>query len=292
MKLYVVNVGVNTADAGKRGLRSPVFPDGTFEFVPIKEESRFSQAEGIRSYNDLPSWAGRTRSLADFLPEQVRQYRAHADPEFETFTYGDILSVRAANLAGVVPGDQLWFLARLWDHDGIRWAGASGFYFIALIEVEQNRFFAAGTGPEGIRLDLRERIGNNAHYHRLLAGDTTAFRILCGKRAASWRFHRALKVTPEVVGVLFGGSYDESSGVFRKGSKILRNKNGRPRRFDRFGSITRTIQCFLDSEITDQEDGVRELNGMAAQCGGRAGRTGAEPRRSGGQPSRVGALSG
>ena len=55
MKLYVVNVGVNTADAGKRGLRSPMFPDGTFEFVPIKEESRFSQAEGIRSYNDLPS---------------------------------------------------------------------------------------------------------------------------------------------------------------------------------------------------------------------------------------------
>ena len=61
-----------TADAAKRGLRSPVFPDGTFEFVPIKEESRFSQAEGIRSYSDLPSWTGRVRSLAGFLPERVR----------------------------------------------------------------------------------------------------------------------------------------------------------------------------------------------------------------------------
>ena len=172
MRLYVVNVGVNTADAGERGLRSPVFPDGTFEFVPIKEESRFSQAEGIRSYSDLP---------------------------------------------------------------------------------------------------LRERIRNNAHYHRLLAGDTAAFRILCGKQAASWRFHRALKVTPKVAGVLFGGSYDESNGVFRQGSKILTNKNGRPRRFDRFGSITRTIQCFLDSGITDQEHGVRKLNRMAARFSGRAG---------------------
>ena len=206
-------VGVNTADAARRGLRSPVFPDGTFEFVPIKEESRFSQAEGIRSYSDLPSWTGRARSLAGFLPERVRLYRAHADPEFETFTYGDILSVRAANLAGVEPGDQLWFLARLWDHDGTRWTGASGFYFIGLLEVEQNRFFAAGTRLEGIPPAVRKRIGNNAHYHRLLAGDTAAFRILCGRQAASWRFLRALRVTPKVAGVLFGGSYDGSSGV-------------------------------------------------------------------------------
>ena len=271
MRLYVVNVGVNTADAGTRGLRSPVFPDGTFEFIPIKEASRFSHAEGIRRYSDLPSWTGRARSLADFLPEQVRQYRAHVDPEFETFTYGDILSVRAANLAGVESGDQLWFLARLWDHDGTRWTGGSGFYFVALIEVERNRCFAAGTRPESIPPSLRGRISNNAHYHRLLAGDTAAFRILCGKQAASWRFLRALKVTPKVAGVLFGGSYDESSGVFRRGSKTLKNKNGRPRRFDRFGSITRTIQCFLDSGITDQERGVRTLNRMAARFGGGAG---------------------
>ena len=271
MRLYVVNVGVNMSDAGKRGLRSPVFPNGTFEFVPIKEEARFSQAEGIRSYSELPSWTGRARSLADFLPQRVRQYRAHVDPEFETFTYGDILSVRATNLAGIVRGDQLWFLARLWDHDGTRWTGGSGFYFIALIEVEQNRFFAAGSRANGIRPALRERIRNNAHYHRLLAGDTAAFRVLCGKQAASWRFRRALKVTPKVAGVLFGGSYDESNGVFRQGSKILTNKNGRPRRFDRFGSITRTIQCFLDSGIADQEQSVHKLNRMAARFGGRAG---------------------
>ena len=272
MRLYVVNVGVNTADASKRGLRSPVFPDGTFEFIPIKEESRFSRAQGIPSYGDLPSWTGRARSLADFLPDRVRGYRAHADPEFETFTYGDILSGRAANLAGVGPSDQLWFLARLWDHDGTRRTGASDFYFIGLLEVEQNRLFTAGTRPEGIPPAVRERISNNAHYHRLLAGDTAAFRILCGKQAASWRFHRALKVTPKVAGVLFGGSYDESDGVFRQGSKTLTNKNGRPRRFDRFGSITRTIQCFLDSGITDQERSARELNRMAARFSGRPGR--------------------
>lgn len=271
MKLYVVNVGVNTADARRRGLRSPVFPDGTFEFVPIKEESRFSRAEEIRSYSALPSWTGRALSLADFLPERVRQYRAHVDPDFGTFTYGDILSARAANLAGVEPGDQLWFLARLWDHDGARWTGASGFYFIALIEVEQNRYFAAGTRPEAMPPSIRERISNNAHYHRLLAGDTAAFRILCGRKGASWRFLRALKVTPKVAGVLFGGSYDQSSGVFRRGSTILKNKNGTPRRFDRFGSITRTIQCFLDSGTSDQERGVQTLNRMAARFSRGAG---------------------
>ena len=162
-------------------------------------------------------------------------------------------------------------LARLWDHDGTRWTGASGFYFIGLLEVEQNRFFAAGTRPAGIPPAVRERIGNNAHYHRLLAGDTAAFRILCGRQAASWRFLRVLRVTPKVAGVLFGGSYDGSSGVFRRGSEVLKNKNGRPRRFDRFGSITRTIQCFLDSGATDQERGVRTLNRMAARFSGRAG---------------------
>lgn len=86
MRLYVANVGVNTADVRRRGVKSPVFPDGSFEFVPIKESVSFAQARSILRYGDLPRWTARASSIADFLPDRLRDYRAHADPEFETFT--------------------------------------------------------------------------------------------------------------------------------------------------------------------------------------------------------------
>ena len=268
MKLYVANVGVNKAHADRWGLRSPVFPDSTFEFVPIKEESRFSQVSGIPSYDELPSWSDRTDSLGEFLPERVRSYRAHADPEFETFTYGDIQSSRASNLTDLVRGDQLWFLARLWNHAGARWTGSSDFCFVGFIEVEQNLSFDPGTRPEDIPPNFCGRIGNNAHYRRLCAGDRAAFRfrVICGDREKSRRFDRALWITPVVGGLLFCGSYDESSGVFKRGGEVLRNKNGKPRRFDRFGSITRAIQCFLDSGFAEEKDCVEKLSELAAKC--------------------------
>lgn len=266
MRLYVANVGVNTADANKRRMRSPVFRDGSFEFVPIREESRFSGAEQIPTYNDLPSSKARMSSLADYLPDDVGHYRAHADPEFETSTYGDIPVPRAANLAYMIPGDQLWFLARLWNHDGTCWTGGHDFYFIGFIQVERNDFFEAGTRPDEIPSELRERIRNNAHYRRLLAGDRRAFRILCGKRQESRRFDRALKVTAAVAGLLFGGSYDETSDEFWSDGKVVRNKNGNPRLFRHFGSITRAIQYFRDSRDPEQWRCIEELMRLATSC--------------------------
>lgn len=271
MRLYVANVGVNAADARKRRLRSPVFPDGSFEFVPIKEHSRFSGAAEIPAYRDLRSWSEPNRSLARFLPEQVRSYRAHADPEFETFTYGDIVEgpakSRAANLKHATRGDQLWFLARLWNHDRERWRHGSALHFVGFLEVESNHRFDAGTTPDYLPPVFRERIRNNAHYRRMLAGERSAFRILCGNRMASQRFERAVEITPEVAGLLFCGTYDSTNKIFRRGEEIVRNKNGRPRRFDRFASITRTIQCFLDSRSPDQRQCIEELTRLARAPG-------------------------
>ena len=247
-------------------MRSPVFPDGSFEFVPIKEESRFAKAEQIPTCNDLPSWKARTISLADYLPEEVRHYRTHADPEFKTFTYGDTPSSRAANLAHVAPGDQIWFLARLWNHAGARWTGDSDFYFIGFLQIEWNRHFAGGMGPDDVPSDVWEQIQGNAHYRRMLAGDRRAFRILCGRPRESRRFDRALRVTPEVAALVFGGSYDESSGGFRTDGRVLRNKNGRPRLFRHFGSITRAVQCFLDSRDPGQRLCIEALKSAAPTC--------------------------
>ena len=269
MKLYVANVGVNTShSSGKAGLKSPVFPDSTFEFVPIEEDDCFSRAEGIPTYHDLPSWTGRIRCLAELLPERVRRYRAHADPDFEKFTYGDIDTPRAANLNLIKPGDQLWFLARLWNHHGTRWTGDHDFYFIGFIEVERNLSFAKGTRPADISAKDRKRIENNAHYRRLMAGDREWFRVLCGKPRRSCRFNRALRVTADVAGLLFGGLYDASKDMYIGPRGIpVKNKNGRPRSFRHFGSITRTIQCFLDSSVPKERDCVEVLAKMARKCG-------------------------
>ena len=264
MRLYVANVGANTS---MPGLKSPIFPDGTFEFVPIKECARFSRAEGIPTYHDLPSWTGRVPCLAELLPERTRRYRAHADPEFETFTYGDIEKPRAANLDDMKRGDQLWFLARLWKHDGIRWTGDHDFYFIGFIEVERNLTFEAGTRTSDVSVKVRKLIENNAHYRHLMAGDRDWFRVLCGKPRNSCRFSRAIRVTADVAGLLFGGSYEASTDHFKRGKEILKNKNGKPRSFRNFGIITRAIQCFLDSSVPEQRDCVEKLAKMARKHG-------------------------
>src|SRR5437016_284552 len=119
MRIFVVNVGVNAADAAKRNLRSPRFDDGEFELVPIKEPSRFASASCARSYDALPSWTGRVPNLGALVPANIRHYAAHADPDFDAFTYGDIATSRAANLRSVQNDDELWFLARLWNFDGV-----------------------------------------------------------------------------------------------------------------------------------------------------------------------------
>ena len=269
MRLFVVNVGVNMADASRRGLRSPVFPDGTFEFVPIKEHRDIANFAGIPRYCDLPTYTRRADSLAAYVPKGVALYRAHFDPEFSTFTYGDIVSPRAANLRDVTEGDVVWFLARLWNHDGAGWAQGSGFYFIGLFEVEDNILVEAGTEPEGFPADVRQRIQANAHYKRWAdAGDRSAFRVITGLRPGSFRFDRGLRVTPEIAAHLFGGRYDPREGLFRLGGEILTNRNGRPRRFETFGSATRTVQAFLNSAIAGPQQHLAWLSRLAAAHAG------------------------
>ncbi len=268
MRVFVVNVGVNSDDAARRGLRSPVFPDGTFEFVPITERSDLSSVVGIPTYADLSSHTRRVRNLGELVPEAMRARRAHADPEFGTYTYGDTLSPRAANLKHVCFGDLVWFLARLWHHDGRRWSGDSDFYLIGFLDVEQNILVPPGTAPEALEKEVRERIRENAHYKRMaLARDQSTFRVLVGNLEHSRRFQHAIRVVPEIAGHLFGGTFDPVDRVFQRDGDTLHNKNGEPRRFETFGSITRSVQAFLDSEIAGDREHIQALVALAEQNG-------------------------
>ena len=268
MRLFLVNVGVNSEDAARRGLRSPVFADGTFEFVPITERSDLNSVAGIATYADLSSHTGQVRNIGELVPEAMRARRVHADPEFKTYTYGDTLSSRAANLKHVRRGDHVWFLARLWEHDGRRWSGDSDFYLIGFLDVERNILVPPGTAPEGLEQEVRHRISENAHYKRLaLARDRSAFRVLVGSLQRSRRFEYAIRVVPEIAAHLFGGTFDPVERVFRRDGETLCNKNGKPRRFETFGSITRSVQAFLDSEVAGDLEHIRTLVALAAQNG-------------------------
>ncbi len=146
LKIGIINVGVN---ASHGILRSPIFDDGSFEFVPIPTRCELSiclDNDGDCSkcpphysmfprYEDLISPDGRDFSV--YLPKEFLKLRTHNDPEFVTFTYGDFPRVpRASNLQKLRVGDQLFFLARLvrWGEDGFR--DEAGFYLVGFLDIE------------------------------------------------------------------------------------------------------------------------------------------------------------
>ena len=93
----------------------------------------------------------------------------HHDPEFETFTFGDNCgwSPRAAALKSIVPGDSLFFIARLeqWRNGGPN--GEFGFYLIGYLEIDE--VFANVT--ERPNETTLMRIGRNAHVRRGLTDE-------------------------------------------------------------------------------------------------------------------------
>jgi hypothetical protein len=266
MKLFIANVGANESDAKRWGLRSPIFPDNTFEFITIKEHSKFASCDTIPCYDDLRSWTGKKTCLGEVLPSKVRKYRTHFDPDFECFTYGDINSSRAANLKAILPGDQIWFLARLWNFDGNGWNGKSGFYFIGYFSVTLNISSSDINSINKWPVDIVSQIASNAHYKRyVFSRDEKDFRIIVGDRNKSKRFSRALPVTPDIVGHIYGGTYDPRTDSYWRGSNQLKNKNNNPRSFTHFGSVTRSIQSFLDSDDIELNEHLTALTIFASQ---------------------------
>ena len=113
-RAVAVNVAANTNEPGFRG---PVYPDGSFAYVPIPEPAatfppdRFPVDEPLPTYADL--------DLPFSLPEPLRDRPVHMDPEFpgvhgrEHATYGDPYAIKAAPIATLGPGDWLLFYATL-----------------------------------------------------------------------------------------------------------------------------------------------------------------------------------
>lgn len=268
MKLFVANVGVNTADDKARGLRSPVFLDGRFEFVPIKEPDEYRNLPGSPKYSDLPAWTGREAGIEAFVPARMRPYTAHHDPDFERVTYGDLVGPRAgraANLANVVPGDEIWFVARLWEFDNAEFVGSGDFFLVGRLTATHNVLLSR-EAVAALPSDVRSRVMQNPHWRRHESTGAPG-RVLVGDVERSARFDRAIRLTPDVAGMIFGGKYREEDDTYWRGDTQLFNIGGTPRQFRLFGSITRTVQAFLDDRRLSDTPYIEALESLARKAG-------------------------
>jgi hypothetical protein len=164
MKLYVANVGVNKSDADKRGIKSPIFYDGTFEFIPIKG-SKADSKYTHHKYDNLPCFNSPKLSLAHYVGPKHADYAVHNDPEFVTFTYGDINTARGSNLRNIQKDDVLLFLARLFDYsEGAGFSQTSRFYFVGYLTIDYALEFTGGV--RNTKLSVPDDVKGNAHYVR------------------------------------------------------------------------------------------------------------------------------
>ncbi len=107
---------------------SPIYPDGTFRFVPIPDGDR-QALKTIKTYKEL------FHDDYSFIPEKKRDWKQHNDPEFETFTFGDYPESPKQNLAKIKSGDLLFFLARLFKYDNKTFS-VGNFYLVGFFQIE------------------------------------------------------------------------------------------------------------------------------------------------------------
>jgi hypothetical protein len=151
MNIAMIRIGV---DAGCGGIQSPLFKDGSFEFIPIPENP------DIISKYKYGSLIGRKgRPLADYFPPRRRDSMAlscvHCDPDWHTFTYGDYTGGPKSGLRKLEKGDILMFTCGLegWDFDSPPAIYLIGYFVVTI----------AGTVSEFSLQDIKTLFWNNAH---------------------------------------------------------------------------------------------------------------------------------
>lgn len=171
-RAVAINVGANTNAPGVRG---PIHPDGSFEFVPIPEDA--PTGEPVPTYADL--------DLDVALPEGTAGTPVHLDPEFaeypecERYTYGDPYGVKARPLLELEAGDYALFYATLTTHGTPEreWIAPDwGAYLVGQFRLARDPI--PGDAYPDLSDAERAVFRNNAHVKReefdaavLLAGD-------------------------------------------------------------------------------------------------------------------------
>ncbi|GAA0545021.1 hypothetical protein ABNG02_05545 [Halorubrum ejinorense] len=231
-RAVAVNVAANTNEPGFRG---PVYPDGSFAYVPIPESAATLPREGFPVDEPLPTYGGLDLPFA--VPTDLRETPVHADPEFPGVhgrgraSYGDPHGVKASRIAGLEPGDWLFFYATLslrphgWagpgegsveEPGGVRadddLAPEWGAYLFAGIRIE--RVLAAGGSETVDREAAAARAPTNAHLKR---DPFDARVVVTGDADASGLFDRVVPLSAPEAGAEANALVTELSSDSGKG---------------------------------------------------------------------------
>jgi len=220
-RAVAVNVAANTNQPGFRG---PVYPDGSFAYVPIPESvatlprERFPVDEPLPTYGDL--------DLPFAVPADLRETPVHLDPELpgvhgrDGATYGDPHGVKAGRIAGLESGDWLLFYATLslrphgWTGPGEASAEADagrdtlapdgdlapdwGAYLFAGLRIRRVLAIDDGTATEAVDRDAAAALApTNAHLKR---DPFDARVVVAGDPAASGPFDRVVPLSTSEAG--------------------------------------------------------------------------------------------
>ncbi len=152
-QILLLRVGM---DSGFGGL-GPLFPDGTFEYVPIPDAPS-QVSERSLFFRDIFARSG--GSVARFVPAKHKEDPAHYDPEFETFTYGDPTKNKRRQLLRLGRGDMLVFYAGLRPPEAPR---GSKLYIIGYLTIRQAHAITSlcPWPPPGF-----QHLWANAHFRR------------------------------------------------------------------------------------------------------------------------------
>lgn len=175
MKGLLLRVGI---DKGVGGCLGPIFPDGSFEYIPIPERCATTEK---RAYRNLIGRRG--RPFSDFVPKRIYNSLPHFDPEFETFSYGDPTFNKRRQLARLFLGDLLIFYAGLESTEKMC---ESRLYVIGYFAVQNVYDFSKISDTE--RVSIFDNLPNNAHSKRtyfdeglvIVRGDPDKSRLLSG----------------------------------------------------------------------------------------------------------------
>lgn len=186
MQVVLLRVGIDT---GSGGIHGPLFKNGSFEYVPIRDGFK-GRGVSDQTYGNTQSRYGK-RTLLYYFPEKLRERRRdtpiHYDPEFETFTYGDPTPPKRG-LRRLKKGDLLVFYAGL---EGWDFQCAPALYIIAFIEVEN-----AGLAADFSQRDLQRDFGRNFHVrHHLVFGHQKDRLVLVKGNSGSRLLKKARRIS-------------------------------------------------------------------------------------------------
>ena len=269
-RVYLANVGVNLSHR----LRSPLFTDKSFEFIPIPEGSTLQECviADIQpvTYHDLSCYNSTASLLSFSSPELQTQFAdsiVHYDPilgdkndeHHASFTYGDIpyVNARASSLRHAQPGDIIFFLANLsaYDCEKKRFiAGQRSLYLVGFIEIaiilEYSPLNAQQIyDPYASHFYELQAFVRNAHVNHLLTLPhryaKEPFTIFEGS-GNSTRFTKAVPMTLDMC------------------KACLRDKNDRPFVYENFKSInacigayTRAVRSHFDLQHASHQESFR-----------------------------------